>query len=201
MLSDDNMIKKEREIYKQDREKELKAEQLTEGGLLNSIGRFTFDQIQCNKNKYDLTQKQNTESSNLSSESSDESLEKNVIQKKAESKDIKNNNSITRQTQNKTNSNVDLLLFDNKSLSYVNNLTETFDLLSFDNLNKTEFNSIQANNIFFDLPNLQENMFNKANLSDNNFQNFTYNNCSFNQYQNKNENKNNQGNNNVFDLS
>ena len=157
LLDNDDLLKEERKKYQLEREKELKEEIKREGGLLNSIGTYTFDRNN-DKNKYDLTRRK--EEDDDSEESEDEEKEKPPLYQKKEQKDNK-----TISTVNTVNTN--LISFDdifsspnansnNQQNQIFSNTNQNKDLVNMDEfLNPVQDNSVKLINLQLGLNQMQ----------------------------------------------
>lgn len=141
LLDNDDLLKEERKKYQLEREKELKEEIKQEGGLLNSIGTYTFDNKN-DKNKYDLTRRKDDD--DHSDESEEEEIEKPSLYQKKEQKSNK--------PQSTVNTNTNLITFDdifsspntnNQPTQSNTNINTNKDLINMDDF----LNPVQDNNV------------------------------------------------------
>ena len=152
LLDNDDLLKEERKRYQLEREKELKEEIKREGGLLNSIGTYTFDRNN-DKNKYDLTRRK--EEDDDSDESEDEEKEKPPLYQKKEQK--------VNKTISTVNTNTNLISFDDifsspnaNGNNQQTNINQNKDLVNMDEfLNPVQDNNVKLINLQLGLNQIQ----------------------------------------------
>ena len=152
LLDNDDLLKEERKRYQLEREKELKEEIKREGGLLNSIGTYTFDRNN-DKNKYDLTRRK--EEDDDSDESEDEEKEKPPLYQKKEQK--------VNKTISTVNTNTNLISFDDifsspnaNGHNQQTNINQNKDLVNMDEfLNPVQDNNVKLINLQLGLNQIQ----------------------------------------------
>ena len=152
LLDNDDLLKEERKRYQLEREKELKEEIKREGGLLNSIGTYTFDRNN-DKNKYDLTRRK--EEDDDSDENEDEEKEKPPLYQKKEQK--------VNKTISTVNTNTNLISFDDifssqnaNGNNQQTNINQNKDLVNMDEfLNPVQDNNVKLINLQLGLNQIQ----------------------------------------------
>lgn len=178
LLEDNDLLKEERKKYQVEREKELKEEIRREGGLLNSLGTYTFDRIN-DKNKYDLTRKKDDEEEDEDSDSSVENKEKPPLFERK--KPAVNNNKKEAAPKNQDLLNFDDLLGNSNSNTVINinqeqnkvNVNNNVDLINMDEfLNPVEDNNVKLINLKLGLTSISNENKNNNNTN----QNYNYNN-------------------------
>ena len=176
LLEDDDLLQEERKKYQVEREKELKEEIRREGGLLNSLGTYTFDRTN-DKNKYDLTRKKEEEEDEDSDSSSIEDKEKPPLFERK--KPIVNTNKKEMVPKNQDLLNFEDLLGNSNSNTVINANQEkniivnnNVDLINMDEfLNPVEDNNVKLINLKLGLTSISS-----ENSNNNTNQNYNYNN-------------------------
>ena len=176
LLEDDDLLQEERKKYQVEREKELKEEIRREGGLLNSLGTYTFDRTN-DKNKYDLTRKKEEEEDEDSDSSSIEDKEKPPLFERK--KPIVNTNKKEMIPKNQDLLNFEDLLGNSNSNTVINANQEqniivnnNVDLINMDEfLNPVEDNNVKLINLKLGLTSISS-----ENSNNNTNQNYNYNN-------------------------
>lgn len=178
LLEDDDLLQEERKKYQVEREKELKEEIRREGGLLNSLGTYTFDRTN-DKNKYDLTRKKEEEEEDEDSDSSSiEDKEKPPLFERK--KPIVNTNKKEIAPKNQDLLNFDDLLGNSNSNTVINanqeqnmvNVNNNVDLINMDEfLNPVEDKNVKLINLKLGLTSISS-----ENGNNNTNQNYNYNN-------------------------
>lgn len=176
LLEDDDLLQEERKKYQVEREKELKEEIRREGGLLNSLGTYTFDRTN-DKNKYDLTRKKEEEEDEDSDSSSIEDKEKPPLFERK--KPIVNTNKKEMVPKNQDLLNFEDLLGNSNSNTVINANQEkniivnnNVDLINMDEfLNPVEDKNVKLINLKLGLTSISS-----ENSNNNTNQNYNYNN-------------------------